>query len=246
MQTLPWTISWMLWLLIACSAVINAAVNNLTGLLEVDLVFPQNDSYAPTNDMPIIFAIQNPELAPVLDITIMFDIYDRDDRFGNGSTSGIYDIQWANLSSNGPFRNLPLTFNSSTNLLAFTSKDLTQDVDLVSATENKKCSDGMGVAFNITDNYDAPLDHYWPGKGTCGLVALPLPTPDPCRVKINSAAASSISASITKRRCDDIAHWNKKALPADCPADENAAQRVLVGGLVCFMAVVGALGFILM
>lgn len=39
------------------------AIVSASGVLEVDLVFPHNDTYAPTEWFPIVFAFQNAELA---------------------------------------------------------------------------------------------------------------------------------------------------------------------------------------
>ncbi|KAF1835103.1 hypothetical protein BDW02DRAFT_579077 [Decorospora gaudefroyi] len=48
--------------LAACAGAVNAAL----GVMEVDLVFPRNETYAPTEIFPLIFAFQNSELAPLL------------------------------------------------------------------------------------------------------------------------------------------------------------------------------------
>lgn len=275
-------LSWASFLLAACSASIDAASNTSTGVLEVDLVFPQNETYAPTSVMHIIFAIQNPELAPVLSTQISFYIYNWDEKLQGGSSDGSYkyDIKWTHISSSNPYfeyrpfsnfdregrweiswsvgwvnctdttvgsyGNDRLDAHWSANSLHFTTKESAQEVDLVAATENDKCSDDMGFAFNITDTYEAPLGADWAGNDTCGLVASPLPTPDPCRVKINSAVASSISASMAKQRCDLMAIWDRTTLPADCRSDKNAAQQLLVGSFVCLMTSVGAWSFILL
>ena len=55
--------------------------------------------------MPIIFAIQNPELAPVLNTQISFYIYNWDEKLQGGSSDDWhkYDIQWANISNNNPY-----------------------------------------------------------------------------------------------------------------------------------------------
>ncbi|KAI1375638.1 hypothetical protein F4677DRAFT_421929 [Hypoxylon crocopeplum] len=42
---------------------------------EVHLIYPRNDTYAPTTLMPIVFAIQNSQLAAPLDLNIQWDIY---------------------------------------------------------------------------------------------------------------------------------------------------------------------------
>lgn len=40
------------------------------GVFEVDLLFPRNDTYAPTDNFPVVFGFQNPERAKYLNIAI--------------------------------------------------------------------------------------------------------------------------------------------------------------------------------
>lgn len=50
---------WSFVCLLAClGSVVNAA-----GELEIGVVFPRNETYAPTDNFPIVFALQNAELA---------------------------------------------------------------------------------------------------------------------------------------------------------------------------------------
>ncbi|KAK3900939.1 hypothetical protein C8A05DRAFT_35389 [Staphylotrichum tortipilum] len=44
-----------------------AAATQDTGVLEIDLVFPRNETYAPTDHLPIVFAFRNASLARYLD-----------------------------------------------------------------------------------------------------------------------------------------------------------------------------------
>ncbi|KAL1891066.1 hypothetical protein Sste5346_007891 [Sporothrix stenoceras] len=43
--------------------------------VEVDVVFPRNETYAPSAVFPIVFAIQNPALAPSLDPGFQFELW---------------------------------------------------------------------------------------------------------------------------------------------------------------------------
>jgi len=74
--------------LAVCSVGVNALSNNSTGVLEVDLGFPQNETYTSASVMSIIFAIQNPELAPILSTQISFYIYNWDKKLQGGSSDG--------------------------------------------------------------------------------------------------------------------------------------------------------------
>lgn len=47
----------------------------VSGTLEVDLIFPRNDTYDPGSYFPVLFAIQNPQLAVPLDLQIDYVIW---------------------------------------------------------------------------------------------------------------------------------------------------------------------------
>lgn len=53
----------------------HAATRDISGVVEVDLLFPRNDTCAPAPHVPIVFAIQNTELAPLLNLWIGFEVY---------------------------------------------------------------------------------------------------------------------------------------------------------------------------
>lgn len=65
-------LSYLCWCLLPLLLATTALPNS--GLVEVDLVFPRNETYATTDLMPFIFAIQNPQLAiwltPSLEVSI--------------------------------------------------------------------------------------------------------------------------------------------------------------------------------
>jgi hypothetical protein len=261
---------WTAWALGVCSGAVNAAASKTSGVVEVDLVFPRNETYAPTSILPIVFGFQNSELAPFLGLQLSFTVW-RWDNLSDFPVTSSYDLRWANFSSNDPYfeyRHFTkfdregtwkltwtvgwanctedslakqgkdrVEFHSSTTSTVFTTKNSAQEVDLSTATKNEDCSTDMGFAFNVTNTHKVPTGIEWAGGETCVAVAPSLPTPNPCQVKIDSAAAASMSASITERRCKGTDP------PADCPSDESAAQKLLVGGVACLMAVVGALGY---
>jgi hypothetical protein len=91
------------WLLLACLGAVNAA----SGVVEVDLVFPRNDTYAPSSTFPIIFAFQNPGLAPFLNLGLFVSIRNLDDvAMMQGEKSPDFDIKSANFSSNDTYYEL--------------------------------------------------------------------------------------------------------------------------------------------
>ncbi|KAL2130718.1 hypothetical protein VTI74DRAFT_6047 [Chaetomium olivicolor] len=127
----------------------------------------------------------------------------------------------------------------------FTIKRGGQEVDLLAATTNNKtCSAENGVAINVTDQtHEVPPPPYWDPyrpDGTCAVLASssPTPTANPCRVKIDTAVAASISASLHAFVCKGLNP------PADCPK-ENAVQQLAISSVASFAAAFGAIVFLL-
>lgn len=52
----------------------SSAVQTYPTTVELDLVFPRNETYAPVGLFPIIFALQNPQVAVPLDLNIAFKL----------------------------------------------------------------------------------------------------------------------------------------------------------------------------
>ena len=90
---------WSLLVLLSCCSTAQVAFPTT---VEVDLIFPRNDTYAPTALMPIVFAIQNSQLAAPLDLNFQYDIFQLGAPDGP-SVSGILDLRWAKFSSSDPF-----------------------------------------------------------------------------------------------------------------------------------------------
>ncbi|KAK8036238.1 hypothetical protein PG993_008852 [Apiospora rasikravindrae] len=79
------------------------AASPTSGILELDLAFPRNQTYAPTARLPIVFAYQNPELATALNARVSFNVWHSGD-VGNNRTAGAnFDLGQADLSSRDPF-----------------------------------------------------------------------------------------------------------------------------------------------
>jgi hypothetical protein len=132
--------------------------------------------------------------------------------------------------------------NNTTFSTHFTIKKGGQEVDLVPATE--KCNTAQaGVAINITDQtYEVP---WGPSRGqqlpgTCAVLGSPSPTlaANPCRLRIDEAAAASISSELHASSC----RWINP--PADCPK-ENAIHRLAVAGVMSVAAAFNVIGFLL-
>lgn len=95
----PW---WAMAMAIATT--IADAASTHSGTVLVDLVFPRNDTYAPTPLLPIIFGFQNSELASFLNPRISFTAWDLNNSTASVGASGdSYDVRWANFSSSDPY-----------------------------------------------------------------------------------------------------------------------------------------------
>ncbi|KAF3805792.1 hypothetical protein GCG54_00005156 [Colletotrichum gloeosporioides] len=221
------------WFLAAFHAAVAVAANS--GIVEVDLVFPRNDTYAPTAWFPIVFAVRNSSLAqrisPAAILTLRVVTVRQQSCLADESSLANYHVK--NVISNNTIR-----------LITFTIKNAAQEVDLVSATnKDDVCLSAQGVAINITDTVEGLLGRQWWGVGdTCAVVASPTPTANPCQIKLDSATAARISASVTAAEC-------RLSNPTiDCPSDDedkNNAQRLAVGAMSLVAVALGALGFLL-
>ncbi|KAK4097266.1 hypothetical protein N658DRAFT_500571 [Parathielavia hyrcaniae] len=73
------------------------------GVLEIDVVFPRNESYAPRPWFPIVFAFQNAHLAPHLRPFIEYSVRNTSDLTGGLAASRQLDLTWTNWSSHEPY-----------------------------------------------------------------------------------------------------------------------------------------------
>lgn len=274
-----WILPWAGLVLLASTGTAQAATDSPSGVVEVDLLFPRNETYAPTEIMPIVLGFQNPELAPFLGPSIDFTLWDMNDLSRPLKDPFGFDLRWTNFSSsNGstfytyrPDKQpglktestymLKWTFgwsnctgetqsrrgsenmhsNSSTWSVLFTTKSGAKDMDVQSISNSCPEKD-QGFAFNVTGTHQTPLGAKWNGGDTCGEVATSLPTPNPCRTKVSPAAASSISAGITRQMCEG------NSPPADCPPKDpkgNSAPQTVFGSVIGLVVVLGALSQIL-
>jgi hypothetical protein len=266
--------------LLAClTTVVEAA-----GVLEIDVVFPRNETYAPSRWFPVVFAFRNAQLAQHLRPRIVWSIRNASNLLQTAPEGRSHDLSetnwtsqepyfvyhfadleayegrgqlfwWANwvscdLSGSEPAFKVNVT-EPSQRSLEFTIKSGGQAVDLVAATANNDATCAQpGVAINVTDETrwvsDVHLEAQGYGDLTCAVLAssTPTPTANPCQVEINSAAAASMWASLTARRCQSRGA-NDTLAGLDCPTD-NGAERLAVAGVACLAAALGALGYLLL
>ncbi len=260
-------VSRAVWSLVGSLACLGAVVN-AAGVVEIDVIFPRNETYAPSDRFPVVFAVQNAALAKHLrldidsfirngsDLTNVFGHYSHDLANANFSSEPYFAYYWRTFDTEGPHElfasvsvascnasSEPVTIvgNSTNFSVLFTVKKGAQEADLVAATANDKtCSAKDGVAVSVTDQ---TLEYPASGRleaGTCAVLddSSPTPTADPCRVKIDKTVVESISASLLSDLCKRLNP------PADCPK-ESAVQQLAVVGVASFAAALGAIGFLL-
>jgi hypothetical protein len=277
MRLFPGAASSLVVLLAYLTAIVEAA-----GVLEIDVVFPRNETYAPSRWFPVVFAFRNAHLAQHLRPRIVWRIRNATDLLGTTPAGRTHDLSETNWTSHEPyfvhhFADLEAyegrwqlfwwadwvscdlsgsepafkanVTEPSQRSLEFTVKSGGQVVDLVAATANNDATCAQpGVAINVTDETRWVSDVRLEAQGydtTCAVLASdsPTPTANPCQVEINSAAASSMWASLTARRCQST-NVND-TLGLDCPTD-NGAERLAVAGVACLAATFGALGYLLL
>ncbi|KAH8770759.1 hypothetical protein F5883DRAFT_713367 [Diaporthe sp. PMI_573] len=260
-------VSRTVWSLVGALACLGA-VANAAGVLDMGVVFPrQNETYAPMERFPFVFALQNAQLAEHLNPLITFDVLNGSHDIINGRE---FDLEWANYTNYTTEPYLlyafmdfntegPLTLrldagwrqcdmsgeevrsgnNKSRLWVDFNIRDGAQKADLVTATaEEEECPAQVGVAINVTDETH---DVLFRNRGNCSVVdySSPSPVSNPCRVRIDKAAVESAEAKELDRRC------RRLNPPADCPEEGHALQQLAVAGGATFAAVLSAITFLL-
>lgn len=213
----------LLWMVVA------AAATTFPATVEVDLVFPRNDTYAPSALFPIVFAFQNAALAPSLDPGFDLELWDissssltgyspaldltatnfsRSDplyvyTFVTNLAAAAYRLQWnfdaSNCSDQAGSVNVGGGFQN--NSVAFTIQTGAQPPDLASTTAS--CVNTSHFAFNLTGMLDDGIPAPHDGRKTCAVYSdvKSLVAGNPCAVHVGAAAASSISAALTATAC---------------------------------------------
>ncbi|KAH7153249.1 hypothetical protein EDB81DRAFT_451254 [Dactylonectria macrodidyma] len=99
--------------ILACSRSVDAAIN-ASGIFEVDLMFPRNDTYAPTSLLPVVFAFQNPKLMQYITPYVSFGVMEYPED-GPYIVSRVWGYPWGNISGEDPvtvYNSLPDPFFS--------------------------------------------------------------------------------------------------------------------------------------
>jgi hypothetical protein len=83
-------------------------------VVEVDLIFPRNDTYVPTPLMPVVFAIHNSQLADPLDMAISWVLLRGTEPGFKFLETGTIELENAHFSSNEPYFAIDSMSNIST------------------------------------------------------------------------------------------------------------------------------------
>ncbi|PGH11140.1 hypothetical protein AJ80_07242 [Polytolypa hystricis UAMH7299] len=226
-----------------------AATPSFPVTVEFDLIFPRNETYATMAPMPIIFAIQNPELARTLDLWNNLLL----------NREGAFRITWHVTSRNCSYHhdnyyienNILEESSTIANWVDFSIKMGAQQPDLLITGSCNKSRLSDGATYNVTGLLDAPAPvGIAPSRNdnrpSCAVIASvsPSPTADPCWAKVDASAAASISASMTSRIC---LYPDYQIIVATCPPEKTgAAGRAVqfpVGGAAWLAAAVGVLAY---
>lgn len=245
-----------------------ATVARAAGVVEIDIVFPRNNqTYAPTSHFPIVFALQNLDLATHLDPYLQYFIRngsDLEESYGhsnkrltpaNASADPLFIYRYVTMDTEGRHELFASAYwnscdetgdeigilGNSTNLwMNFTIAEDGQTVDLVAATaDDKTCAAKDGVAINVTDQTREVQVSGETESATCAVLASasPTATANPCKIKIDEAAAESMLASLHDGLCKGTNP------PDDCP-EEDAAWSLKAAGVASLAATLGVILFL--
>lgn len=205
----------------------SAAQASYPATVEFDLVFPRNDTYAPSAAFPIVFAIQNPLAAvpmwPYFEwilenstARILFGLLsaytdnlsnntsgpyfavDTMDLFNSSTKDGVFWLQWGPMVNNCTNGPFWGGWNNTGQSVVFTIKDGAQPPSI--ATSPTDCPIEP-VTFNVTREIQIDPGQEFDGTHTvCPVLGIP-PQPTPCAVQVDAAAASSLASMATMSAC---------------------------------------------
>jgi hypothetical protein len=228
-----------------------------SGTAEVDLILPQNDTYAPMHIFPAALVFQNPMLASYLHLQTDFEVTPVSN-YSNTIELGWLWEDFANLSTSDPFKQY---------------NEVIQGVDVEGTWELRwrfryvncsRAADGnltvdhytlrnQRVIFTTKDGAKEPdlsaattdgtcsnamalafeitethdSGGYFADGRPCAQLADTTPAPNPCAVTIKPSAASSVAASHTQNVCE-ASQTIWEVFPTWCPELEEGAARNLV------------------
>ncbi|GKT47659.1 uncharacterized protein ColSpa_07840 [Colletotrichum spaethianum] len=267
-------VSHTVWSLVGALAYLGAISQAADGVLDIGLVFPrQNETYAPMQRFPIIFALQNAKLAQYLEPIVDLDVLNGSMTMLDKINERTFDLKWANYTREpyllyafmdfeieGPLQLLWTTWwrrcdesggevrivsNSSDQLrLHFDIKQGAQKADLVEATANEeKCPPNVGVVIAVTDKTQ-DVPKPLSGNDQYGTCAF-IASPSPAPTS-NPCRVKIDEATAESMEADEQARRCRRPNPpSGCPEKDNAYQKLAVAGGATLAAALGVAAFLL-
>ncbi len=197
-------------------------VQAASGIVEVDLVFPRNDTYRPGR-IPFLFAIRNSALAVPLAMEITWGLYEvsgnmtkgdgfsrtlRCDELGQvdpfftaegvstsatTASEAMWTLVWNVQSQNcSATDGADVTQTLLQRRVTFTTKKGAQEPDLLQGTA--ACARSQGITFNVTGTRAVTPSRNF-GRKTCNVLAPdPPPEANVCALSLGSAEAATMAA----------------------------------------------------
>ena len=241
----------LIFLLLACGS-----AQTYPATVEFDVVFPLNDTYAPAALFPIVFAIQNPQAAVLLTLTIEWYL-GRVGSSGDWLAGGFIDFPWTNFSTNPyfiimstsklnntegvfsvlwslysgncseSFSGTKLGSSTASNYTKFTIKNGAQQPSLVTSPDT--CP-AQNVTFNITGTLPVSGATEYGERDICAVVAEEPPPPaNPCAIQVDDVMASSMSAILPCVTAYPI--WSDNCTATANSSSSSIAVRSRFGGI---------------
>lgn len=202
-----------------------------SGIFEVDVLFPRNDTYAPQSLMPVVFALQKPGLSIQLESSIHWQLWlggnSADPTFiynnafepslpyltPNFSTTTVEPVYLANAVNTSAYPDGPWTFQWAiyvVNCSAPTTFVMRTGTVTFTTSKDAKAPDLVAAtAPDLCRNataYTFDVHSFNNGSvsagNSCGFLgSFGASAPNPCAVSIDAAAASGILANASANAC---------------------------------------------
>ncbi|KAF5486478.1 hypothetical protein K4K60_009668 [Colletotrichum sp. SAR11_57] len=267
-------VSHAVWTLVGATVYLGAVSHAADGVLDIGVVFPrENETYAPMERFPIVFALQNAELAQNLKPLIDLDVLNGSMTMLDKVNERTFDLEFANYTSEpyllyafmdfnieGPLQLLwtawwrkcdesgdevSIISNSSDKLwVDFNIKEGAQTADLVADTANGgNCPDHVGVAITVTDKTHNVPEPLSGQNKQHGTCAV-VATPSPTPTS-NPCRVKIDKAAVESMEADEQARRCRRLNPpADCPKEDQAIHESAVAGGAILAAALGVAAFL--
>ncbi|KAM3430204.1 hypothetical protein MY4824_007810 [Beauveria thailandica] len=139
-----------------------------------------------------------------------------------------WTLAWSNCTASDDVQRVAISGGSKLQTIRFsTAKSGGQRIDLAAATADGTCDESASaVALAIEEMLDNPFPDRYHGKSQCPRLSNATAKADPCKVKIDQALASNITATLANKAC----HAGPNP-PEKCPGDPKGSLATHGGGI---------------